>query len=386
MHKIKISNEYKLIFFCTRLKIDSAIQKKIKELLNSSINWDKIIEIYNYHQVLPLLYYNLTKLNFQDFIPQDIYSILKNSYYINLNRNIRFYRELSCILELTNRALINVVLLKGINLIETIYRNLALRTIVDIDILVTDSELMSFRALLFQLGYREIIKNFSPAYIQKHRITFSFIKSISPNLSLYIDIHRALVPPRPYKIDLSGFWERSQTHSIDGQKILFLSFEDTLLSLALHLRGHMRQPLLLKSICDIAELLNRYGTSLDWQYIHVTAKKNRMANDIYFAIYISKELLDACISSELLNKFKPGVLKVKLIHLCMNKYNFLEAKIWQGILLRFLLFDKPIDFILYLWRVSFLERFIARGDLRKIFTEKINKKVPPINTTETTKK
>lgn len=329
--------EHKLVFLCTRLEINSSTRQEIRELvLNSSIEWNKIIEISTRHEIIPFLYYNLNRLGLQNIIPEDIYRILKNSYYINLDRNIRFYRELSSILESTNNAQIDIILLKGVHLIELIYSNPALRAMADIDIFVKEDKLMKLKAIFLQLGYREILKHLSPDYIQKYQLTFGFTKSISPNLSLYIDLHRALIPSRPYKINLPWVWKKTQEKFIDGQKMTFLSFEDTFLFLALHLRGHMRQPLLLKSICDIAELLNLYANILDWEYIQIAARKNHILNNIYFAIYVSKELLDASVSDELLNRFKPGIPKDKLMHLCINRYNFLKAKVWQGFILRFL--------------------------------------------------
>jgi len=386
MLKRRMPIEYKLILLCARLEINSRIQQEIKKIISSQINWSKIIEISTLHEIIPLLYYNLNKLNLQNIIPEDSFRILKNFYYINLGRNIRFYKELSFILESTNNAQIDIILLKGVHLIELIYSNPALRIMADIDILVKKDNLLKFKGVLLELGYREILKYLSPGYIQKYQITFGFSKLISPNLSLYIDLHRALIPSRPYKINLPQLWKKTQEKSIDGQKITFLSSEDTLLFLALHLRGHMRQPLLLKSICDIAELLNIYGNILDWEYIQIVARKNHILNNIYFAIYASKELLDASISNELLNRFKPGIPKDKLMHLCMNRYNFLKAKIWQGFILRFLLFDRNIDFLLYFWQVSFLERFIAKKNLRKTLIGRIIKRNVNINADETAKK
>lgn len=362
MDKKTLPNEHKLIFLCARLKINSSLQQKIKELISHPTNWNEIIEISRRHQILTLIYYNLNKLNLKNIIPKDIYYALENSYYLNLDRNIKLHREFSSVLEAINSIQIDIIILKGVHLTEIVYKNPALRAMADIDILIKEKELKRLKALLLQLGYQEAIKNVPANFIQRYQITFGFIKAILPNLSLYIDVHRKLVPARPYNINLPLLWERTQKKSLAGLKVSFLSREDTLLFLALHLKGHMRQPLPLKSICDIAELLNLYKNNLDWCYIQTTARKNHLVSNVYFALYISKELLDVSVSGELLNKFKLGILRNKLMHLCMNRYNFLNAAIWQGFILRFLLFDRFIDFLLYLWRVSFLERFIARRD------------------------
>lgn len=386
MRKIKLPDEHKLIFLCARLRLNDSAQKEIREILSHPLDWNKIIEISTRHEIMPFLYYNLNKLGLRNIIPADSCRVLKNSYFINLNRNIRFYKELSSILEATNNARIDVILLKGIHLIEFIYNNPALRIMADIDILAKEGELIKLKTILSQLGYQEILKPFSPGYIQKYQITFGFTKSIPPDLSLYLDLHRKLIPARPYKINLPQLWERAQERFLDGQKAVFLSSEDTLLFLALHLRGHMRQPLLLKSICDIAELLNLYSDILDWGYLQAMARKNRVVNNIYFALYISQELLEAPVPNEILNKFKPGWLKAGLIRLCANKYNFLKSKTSRRFILRFLIFDRNTDFLLYLWRVSFLEKFIARKDFCKILIRRIIKRNTHINADDIAKK
>jgi len=91
LSKIKLSNEDELILLCTRLNINSTVQQKIRELLNSSINWTKIIAISSYHQILILFYYSLNRLNLQGLISPEIYPALNNCHYINLKRNIRSY-------------------------------------------------------------------------------------------------------------------------------------------------------------------------------------------------------------------------------------------------------------------------------------------------------
>jgi len=124
-----------------------------------------------------------------------------------------------------------------------------------------------------------------------------------------------------------------------------------------HLRIHTRQ-ITLKFIVDLAELLNKYANTLDWPYIEESAKDNHITTVLYLSLYLTKELLNAPVPPQILHKFCPHNIKRMFLHLALNKNNFFTFNKCRGTFLRFLLFDTALDFLLYLWRVSFLERFI----------------------------
>ena len=268
-------------------------------------------------------------------------------------------REILLILELTKQYGVSIIPLKGLSLIQTLYHNPALRMMVDVDILIKKNELQKIKDILDQLDYHGCTKESPQNQYQQYQYEISFSKATSLNQFVFIDTHLALARSRPYKINLPYLWQRAQEKTINGQKLLFLSEEDTLLSLALHLRSHTRR-LTLKFIVDIAELLNIKGDKLDWLYITKTAGNNHIKTCIYFSLYIARELLQAAVSPKVLNGFCPNIIKSILIHFTINKYNFFILKKLQGVFLRFLLFDRPLDFFLYLYRVSFLERFVGR--------------------------
>lgn len=381
MNRREIANEYKLIFLCARFDVNDYIQQEIKELLSASIDWNKIIEVCTYQQILPFLYYNLSKINLQHMLPEDAFLIMENYYYSNLNRNVILEKEIFAILKLTNRSGVNVIPFRGFNLIQTLYNNPALRIMNDIDILIKRNGFQKTRDILVQLGYEENTEDNFTQNQQKYNFVFS--KKLSLNISLVIEPHYSLAPARPYQINLPYLWERAQIKTIKGQKLSCLSEEDTFLSLALHLRRHTLR-LLLKFIVDIAELLNANQNTLDWAYIEKSAKENRIITPIYLSLYLSKDLLKTPISPKIFNAFRPDITNRALIHFTINRYNFFTLKKWQGRFLRFLLFDSILDFLFYLWRVSFLERFIAKQRFKK--TPKSTAKKIPTDAKEITKK
>ena len=356
MKKRKMQDEYSLILLASRLEINNPDQEKIKNILISPIKWDKIVEICLKHEVLPLLYYSLNRLNLLNSVPQDISLKIRNYYYANLNRNLVIEKEIQLISGLARNDGIRIIPLKGFSLMEGLYHNPGLRIMADVDILIDKNDLQKTKNILAGLSYRE-----SPLELKKEdgRHMAIFSKKLSSNLFLHIEIHGILAYNRPYEIKIPHLWERAAENTANGQTMLYLSKEDAFLSLALHLRSHTRR-LTLKFIVDIAEFLNINGDTLDWDYIIEISRDNRIVSSVYIFICIAKELLGARVSDKIINQISPNILKTKLIHMAINRHNFFTMKKWRGALLRLLCFDRLVDFVLYLWRVCLLERLITR--------------------------
>ena len=339
-----------MIFLLSRLKISCALQQEIKKLILDHIDWDFVIKTSIPHNILPFLYYNINKLAFQNLIPADIFLNMKNYYYSNLKRNVLIEKEIYPLLKTMNSRDIAIIPFKGFALIQTLYHDPALRIMADIDILIKKQDLEKVRTIFMESGYIEGQGHNEPN-------VNVFLKQSLSNMPIIIEIHDAIVPPRPYRLNLPDLWNRAQEKIAYNEKISCLSQEDTFLSLALHLRRHTRR-LILKFIVDMAELLNKEGEKLDWHYIIESAKNNHIVNTVYCSIYLAKELLDASVPIDILNNLKPHFIKNALLHYTINKYNFFNLKTWQGTLLRFMLFDNILDFMSYLWRVCLIERFI----------------------------
>lgn len=351
-----ISIQNKLILLCSRLTLESPQEQALSNILTSQLNWEKLINTANQYGVLPFIYYNLNKINAQAIIPSDIFQNMKNTYYANLARNALIEKEISTISELADRKNIKFIPFRGFGMVQQIYQNPGLRIMSDIDILINPSDLEEIKKIFRGLHYSQTVEE-SQDYITV------FSKNMGSNNNLFVEAHSILSQPRPYKIVLPCLWQRAIRKDVFGRNLLLLSPEDILLSIALHIRRHTRR-LDLKFAIDTTELLNMYKDKLDWQYVQKSARDNHIIICVYFMLYFAKELLGAKIPIEILNKFKPNMLKELFIKLTINKGNFFDMKKWQGIFLRFLLFDGLCDFFFYVWRVSFLERLMRRYTAR----------------------
>ncbi len=364
--KDKISNEARLILFCARIEMDSLARCEVEKILIQPIDWDNIVERSIFHGVAPLVYYNLNKINLNTgSIPQGIILKMKDCYYRTLFDNLRFWKEFQDILNVANSAKIKVVPIKGLVLSHTLYFNIGLRPMLDIDLLIQEDNLVCFEQAIFRLGYKKYLDNQSENYWRKYHHHFSFKKD---NCDLVIDAHWDLSLPRPNKILFPMLWQRIQEETVDGVKISVLSPEDSLFCLVLHLRKHTRR-LILRHICDIAELLKQKENCFDWEYIIKEAEKNRIKSTLYFALLSARQILDAPLPVSILDKIKPNVFRCWLMSIFTNKNSFCEKEFNRReilnpkyFLLRFLLLDRISDFFSYILfsPIESLARFYAR--------------------------
>ena len=132
---------------------DSAKLKAIRLEQLSDIDWVNIIQLSARHGVTPLLYNRLKTLNLVANIPPAIKENLREIYLNNAHRNVRLYYQLAKVLTTFKSNNIPVIVLKGAHLAEIVYRNIALRTMCDVDLLVKKTDLDRVVKELLAIGY-----------------------------------------------------------------------------------------------------------------------------------------------------------------------------------------------------------------------------------------
>ncbi len=347
-------NEIKLILYCVRNNKDYRKQDEIKQLLSQPLNWKFIIKESVYHSVISFIYRELSKANLNVKIPQDFLSQLEHCYYKILFKNCLLWEEFCRIYDSLTQAKIEIIPIKGIILAGTLYHHdLGLRPMVDIDILIQRSDLLAAEEKFSQLGYRKNTKEYSQEYYERYNCHLPF-ERINSNRRFICELHWNLAVPRPNTVVLFNLWQNAKEQIVDGKTILMLSPEDTLFSLALHLRRY-NQPLSLRYICDIHNLLRINRDNFNWDYVINESNVNRTKSTLYFALFSAHKIFDAPIPAYVLNKLNPGLIRSRLMQFLLSRYTFslnLVSESKKGaylyMFLRFLLYDKAWDFISFI--------------------------------------
>ncbi len=204
-------------------------------------------------------------------------------------------------LEAFREERIEVIVLKGAALAETVYPNRVLRAMTDIDLLVRKEKLAEVETKLVAMGYVLEERGKTKEFYQQHHYHWEFRGRSAANIEIHWQLGR---PTGPFRIDMDGLWERAQPTQIAGVEALALSPEDLLLHLCQHVWKHN---LIggIRPFCDIAETARCYGDRINWRKLNALSSQMQMNPCAYLGLRLAKELLDAPVPEPFLNELKP---------------------------------------------------------------------------------
>lgn len=174
------------------------------------MDWKYTLECSIKQGISPLFYWNLKKINYDKYVPSEIIKNLEKIYYSNLARNMLLYDELSKILTAFKKADIDTIVLIGAFLTEEVYKNIGLRPMSDIDLLVKEEDIQKAKKELIKLKYSAYV------YPTKTHEKFQTVCSeelpfTHQNKNSYVEIHWDIQPRNtPYMIDINKFWSNKK--------------------------------------------------------------------------------------------------------------------------------------------------------------------------------
>jgi hypothetical protein len=180
-------------------------------------------------------------------------------------RNALLLRRLSEVAAACAGQGIPLIVLKGGDLMQTLYTHPSLRIVLDLDLLVPAGDVSRAEALLAGLGYAPAAAMERDWFDENlhHGLPWQLADG-----SACIELHWALTRPSdPFRVDPAGIWARAIPLSPSAPGTLRLSASDNVEYLATHLFRHLTAPDgALRSLADLALLLDSAaGRSLDWE-------------------------------------------------------------------------------------------------------------------------
>ena len=261
------------------------------------------------HGLAPLLYRRLKESDARADVPPDAWERLRSQYFERACWNVRLYRELRTLLRRLRSDGIPVIVLKGAYLAEAVYGDIALRPILDADLLVPRAELPRALAVLLDMGgvhqQSEDIESCCKRGPHLPRVVMRY---------LMIEIHWTIASPTgPVRVDAAGLWDRVHPASVAGVEVLALSPEDLLLHLCLHICYQHRLRVGLKSICDIAQTIHRFRDEMDWTEVADRAREWGAARYVGLTLHLARSMLGSGVPDDVLERLVPGGLDQVMI-------------------------------------------------------------------------
>ena len=234
-------------------------------------DWREMVELAAREGVAPLLYRGCQQGNWADF-PEEARTKLVERYYGTSAQNAMLLDELQRVVKALNVAGIRVLVIKGADLAQTLYPEVGLRPMADLDLLIPKQSFEQARAVVEQgLGY-----------MQEEKEAVGDIKGVvgyhvdlkgGTGGLIDLELHWTLVTSEEswYAVPAAWFWEQSQPFvEIGGTagEARRLTNEANLLYLSAHavLQHGVRQSLLIW-LYDLHALVTKYGQEIDWEWL-----------------------------------------------------------------------------------------------------------------------
>jgi hypothetical protein len=281
-------------------------------------NWDAIVSLALNHGVAPLLHRSLQASGALAALPEHLRTRLaeerRSTAFANL-RNCAAFRDIAR--ELGKRN-IPLMALKGLHLAELVYRDISLRPMGDVDILVPRAELGNAVATLQRMDYGPEVDMSSAADAMLelgHAIALEHRR-----MGTLIELHWTIGECQyGYEPPMEEIWRSVAPGTLADTKVQLMSPEFVLLHVCAHLACNHTFLQGLRGLCDVAEIVGTHP-AINWLVVVDQGRRHGWERGIAAALRLARDHLGATVPKEVLaafgaDKFDPAMLSEAIEHL-----------------------------------------------------------------------
>jgi hypothetical protein len=288
---LSIQHEQVIALLC-RVLSHKTSREELIELFGglSEVDWVAFYQTVRQQGFTSLLYRRLKELGDAVVVPESIMTMMHESVLTATTRNMLMLHEAGLILKTLRSKKLEVMPLKGLYLVENVYKDISLRSFSDLDLLVHTDDLDTVIACMQGIGYH-LETYFSTQDANQD------IKHVPPMRGpdgQLVEIHWSILEENePFTINADGIWARAVPARVTGVDVLALSVEDLLLHLCVHLGYQHRLKIGLRGLYDIAEVLHHFMGQIDWQKVAEIAEQWGVERVIWLVLKLTEEMLGA---------------------------------------------------------------------------------------------
>jgi hypothetical protein len=239
----------------------------------SAAEWDQLVLNAHAQGLAPLLYWILSKSGKFSSIPETARNTLRGMYSATWMNNQLILRELETFARAFKQVGIPLLALKGACYALTIYPDIGLRPMGDLDVLIPAAMRSEAVRIARSLGYGDTEPEATPGLDELLGHHDGLQKAGSPSISL--EIHYSLVADKTFRfaVPVDWFWEQTEPLITPLLKsgdldLLMLTPAPQLLYAGSHAmlqHGGVNAPL--RWFYDMDRLIRFYGERLDWNLL-----------------------------------------------------------------------------------------------------------------------
>ena len=279
---------------------DNALHEAHAVLTKRAFDWDAFLAEAATEKLMPMLYEMLAG---RQLLPPMVEATLKEAYRYHAERNLFLIYELGLALDRLSQAGIAAIVLKGAALLETVYESIAVRPMLDVDILIRKELVPQALQILAEDGYRQDIEPHSGAAFAFENEILLLKAGIEP---IQLEIHWHLFDSPYYQqhLDLDWFWQQARPLAIDRNKSLILGPEAQIVHLCGHLALHHSFEPSILWLVDLAEVVSCYGDDIDWELVMEQARASQLVLSLQRSINQMLAFLRPSIPSSIVRQIR----------------------------------------------------------------------------------
>jgi hypothetical protein len=242
----------------------------------AGFDWEQLSQVVTENRLAPLLYQAVRD---QGLVPAEVEAALRAVRDTNAVRDSLMQRELVQILGSLEQAGVAVIVLKGAALAHTVYGDLALRPMGDLDLLLHAADVPVALQILAGLGFQPDCIAARPGADLAYESQVMVRKP--GRIEILVEVHWTLFDSPFYQqhLPLDWLWQTAAPVQIGEQAAWVLGPEAQVVHLCGHLALHhgsaSTADLLWRH--DVAEVLASCGERLDWDALLARAEACRLA-------------------------------------------------------------------------------------------------------------
>lgn len=240
----------------------------------------------------PYTWRQLKTSGYADDLPGELGQALRGAYYTAAGDAELHTAELRAVLTRLATVGVTPVLFKGAALAHTAYPDPACRPMGDLDLWVTEEEMLLAQAALAATGYREHTKGERPPAMQRQMDGEVQLIGTGPGCGL-VELHWGIFSGewlrRTATVDSAGIRHRTRIVQIAGCSARSLAPEDAVIHLAVHLAvNHQMAFPGVRGVLDVAMLAR--AEQVDWHVLVERARNWRVATPTWLVLDLAEEL------------------------------------------------------------------------------------------------
>lgn len=291
------------LFILASAKIEPSAEEieRLNNLVPQIKNWDYTLKLAIENGMAPLVYKKIPLLGNGGMIPVGVKEKLQQVYFKTLSFGTILYQHFNEVAKAFRDNGIDVIPLKGIFLADYLYKDIGLRQLSDIDILVREENIPRCVEIMKGLGYVQEEERAKFFELNVDYIHCSHIVKGIAKFDLHRKIHKDI---ESYSVSIPDLWDYATKQFINGIQVLAFDIHHQLIHLCIHLEKHFGFEIVqYKCFCDIANILDRFNEQIDWSKLEELCAKYNCTPNVYKYLILTKDFFNAFMPNDVAIKF-----------------------------------------------------------------------------------